>query len=106
MKNLPNSWSLQMKDGTTPILVGIQQQIDNWRLITYLQKRDEYRAKLAIPRAPSWTDTIPALVAHRYGTHNSSIAQLSYIVKLIWIKLWHMGNQAKAAHTAVDYSRL
>ena len=23
---LPNSWSLQMKDGTTPILAGIQQQ--------------------------------------------------------------------------------
>ena len=49
---LPNNWNLQMKDGTTPILAGIQQQIDYWRLITYLQKRDEYRAKLAIPQPP------------------------------------------------------
>ena len=31
MKDLiqPNSWSLQIKDGSTPILAGIQQQIDN-----------------------------------------------------------------------------
>ena len=59
MKDLmqPNSWSQQMKDGTTPILAGIQQQIDNWRLINYILKRDEYRAKLAIPRPPRWTDT-------------------------------------------------
>ena len=47
---LPNSWSLQMKDGTNPILAGIQHQIDNWRLTTYLQKRDDYRTELAIPR--------------------------------------------------------
>ena len=38
-----------MKDGTTPILAGMKQQIDNWRLMTYLLKRDEYKAKLAIP---------------------------------------------------------
>ena len=25
----PNSWSLQMKDGTTSILAGIQQQVGN-----------------------------------------------------------------------------
>ena len=63
--NLPSSWNLQMKYGTTPILAGIQEQIDNWRLITYLQKRDEYRAKLAIPTpkvdghdpSPSCTNT-------------------------------------------------
>ena len=59
MKNLiqSNSWSLQMKDGSTPILADIQQQIDNWRLVTYLQKRVGYRAKLAIPKPLRWTDT-------------------------------------------------
>ena len=48
----PNSWKLQMKDGTTPILAGIQQQIEDWRLVTYLLKRDENKAKLAIHRLP------------------------------------------------------
>ena len=35
---LPNSWTLNMKDGSTPIVVGLQQQIDNWRLVIYLQR--------------------------------------------------------------------
>ena len=35
---IPNSWCLQTKDGTTPRLVGLQQQIDIWRLVAYLQK--------------------------------------------------------------------
>ena len=34
---LPHSWRLYMNDGTTPLLAGLQQQIDNWRLVTYLQ---------------------------------------------------------------------
>ena len=46
---LPNSWTLNMKGGSTPILAGLQQQIDNWRLVTYLRRRDEYRAELIIP---------------------------------------------------------
>ena len=69
---IPNSWSLQMKDGTTPISAGLQQKIDNWRLDKYLQKRDEYRAELAIPRPPRWTDTTPALAAQVYDIHKSS----------------------------------
>ena len=54
MKDLliPNGWSLQMKDGTNSIPAGIQHQIDTWRLTTYLQKRDDYRTELAIPRTP------------------------------------------------------
>ena len=34
---LPNSLALNMKDGSTPILAGLQQQIDNWTF-TYLQR--------------------------------------------------------------------
>ena len=46
MKDLiiPNSWYLQMKEGTTPIMADFQQQIENRRLVIYLQKRDGYRA--------------------------------------------------------------
>ena len=55
MKNpiLPNNWNLQMKDGTTPILAGLKQQIDNWKLGTHLQKRDRS----------------PALAAQLYDVH-------------------------------------
>ena len=100
----PNSWSLQMKDGSTPILASFQQQIDNWRLVTYLQKRDDYRAKLAIPRPPRWTDTTPALAAQIYDVHKSSLPQAPHKAKLIWDKHWHKGNRAKAAQTATDYN--
>ena len=88
---LPNSWSLQMKDGTTFILVRIQQQFDKLRLVTYLLKR-QYRDKLAIPRAQRWTDTTPALAAKVYDIHKSSLPQASHKVKMIWDKHWHMGN--------------
>ena len=47
---LPDSWTLNMKDESTPILAGLQQQIDNWRLVTYLQRRDDYGVELIIPR--------------------------------------------------------
>ena len=60
---LPNSWTLNMDDGSTPILAGLQQQIDNWRLVTYLQRRDEYKAEIIILRPPRWTDTTPSLAA-------------------------------------------
>ena len=85
MKDLiaPNRWCLQMNDGTIPILEGLQHQIDNWRLVTDLQKRDEYRAELAIPRAPRWTDTIPALAAQVYVVHKLSLPQESHKLKLI-----------------------
>ena len=94
MKDLltPNSWSLNLKDGTTPLLAGLQQQSDNWRLVTYLQKRDDYRAELAIPRPPRWTDTAPALAAQVYDVHKSYLPQASRKVKLIWDKHWHKGN--------------
>ena len=36
-----NSWVLNMKDGSTPILAGLQQEIDNGRRVTYLQMRDD-----------------------------------------------------------------
>ena len=49
---LQHSWMLNMKDGTTFILAGLQQQMDNWRLVTYLQDRDMFRAALTIPRPP------------------------------------------------------
>ena len=94
---IADSWSLQMRDGTTLILVGIQQQIDNWRLVIYLQKRDEYRVKLTIPRPPRWTDTTSALAAQIYDVHKPTLPQVSHKTKLIWEKLWHMGHQAKAA---------
>ena len=107
MKDLiiPNSWCLKMKDGITSILAGLQHQIDNWRLVTYPPKRDEYRAKLAIPRPPRWTDTTPALAAQVNDVHKSSLPQASYRVKLTWDKHCHMGNQAKAAHTAEKLQR-
>ena len=76
----PNSWSPQMKNGTTPILAGIQQQIDNWRLVNYLLKRDEYRAQLAIPRPPRWKATTPALAAQIYDVHKSTLTQASHKV--------------------------
>ena len=49
---LPNNWTLNMKVGSTPILAELQQQIDNWSLMRYLQRRDEYRAELIIARPP------------------------------------------------------
>ena len=94
---LPNSWRLNMKDGSTPILAGLQQQIDNWRLVTYLQRRDEYRSELIIPRPPRWTDITPALAAQIYDVPKSSLLHVFNSVKLIWDKLWHKGNQAKGA---------
>ena len=84
-----------MKGGSTPILAGLQQQIDNWRLMTYLQRRDECRDELLIPRPPKWTDTTPALAAQIYDVPNSSLLNASHSVKLIWDKHWHKGNQAK-----------
>ena len=102
MKDLifPDSWSLQMKDKTTPILAGLQHQIDNWRPVTYLQKKGVYRAELAIPRPPRWTETTPVLAAQIYDVLKSSQPQASHKVKLIWDKHWNRGNQAKAAITA------
>ena len=58
---MPNRWSLQIKDGTTPTLAGLKQQIVNWRLVTCLQ--NEHRSELAKPRPPRWKDTTPALAA-------------------------------------------
>ena len=83
-----------MKDGTTSILVGIQKQIDSWRLVTYLLLRNKYRAKLAIPRS--------ALTAQIYDVHKLSLPQASHKTKLIWDKHWHIFNQAKDAHIAAD----
>ena len=80
---LPNSWTLNMKDGYIPILAGLQQQIDNWRLVTYQQRKDEYRAELLIPRPPRWKDTTPALAAKIYDIPNYSLLQASHSVKLI-----------------------
>ena len=89
---LPNSWNLQMKEGgTTTILAGIQQQIDIWRLIAYLERRDKNKAQLVIPRPPRWPDTITALAA-----------QALHRVKLILDKHRRMGDQVKVAQTAVD----
>ena len=94
---LPDSWTLNIKDGSTPILAGLQQQIDNWRLVTYLQRRDEYRAELIIPRPPRRTDTTPALAAQIYDVPESALLHASHSVKLIWDKRWHKGNQANGA---------
>ena len=90
-----------MKDGSTPILAGLQQQIDNSRLVTYLQRRDEYRAELIIPRPPRWTDTTPVLAAQIYNVPNSSLLHASHS-KLIWYKHWYKGNQAKVAKSAEE----
>ena len=70
---LPNNWTLNMKDGSTPILDGLQQQTENWRLATYLKRRDEHRAELIIPRPPRWADTTPALAAQIYDAPVSSL---------------------------------
>ena len=50
--------------------------------------------------------TTPALAAQIYDAHKSFLPQASHIVKLIWDKHWHLGNQAKAAYTAADYNEL
>ena len=83
---LQNSWTLNMKDGSTPILAGLKQQIVNWRLVTNLQRRDEYRAELLSLRPTRWTDTTLALAAQIYDVPNCSLLQASHIVKLIWDK--------------------
>ena len=59
-----------IKDGTTPILAGLQLRIDNWKLVTYLQKSDVYRDELTIPRPPRLTDTTPSLAAQVYTTNH------------------------------------
>ena len=91
---LAMSWRLNKDDRLTPKLAGQLQQIDNWRLVTYLQSRGEYRAALIIPRPPWWIDTTPALASQVYDMHNSSSLHATDNVKLIWIKHWHKGNQA------------
>ena len=91
-----------MNDGTTTILAGLQQQIDSWRLVTHLQAKDRLRAVLVIPKPPRWTDTTPALAAQVYEVHKSSLLHALHSIKLIWDKRWHMGAQAKAAHTAEE----
>ena len=75
-------------------------------MVTYLQNRDDYRAELAIPRPPRWTDTTPALAAQVYDVHKASLSQASHKVKLIWDKHWHKVNQAKEAHAAEEYDEL
>ena len=82
----PNSWTLNMKDGSTQLLAGLQQQIGNWRLVTYLHRREENRAELIIPRPPRWTNTTPVLAAQIYDVHNSSLLHASHSIKLIWDK--------------------
>ena len=79
---LSSSWTLNIKDGSIPILAGLQQQIDNWRLVTYLRRRDEYRTQLIIPRLPRWTDTTLALAAKKYDVHCSSLLHASHSVDL------------------------
>ena len=95
-----------MKNGTTPILAGIQQQIYNWRLVIYLQKRDDYRANLAIPRSQRWTETTTALATQVYGVYMSSLPQASHKVKLTWDKHWYKDNQADTASNVEDYNEL
>ena len=99
---LSESWTLNMKDEPTLILAGLHQQIDNWRLVAYLKKREEYRAELIIPRPPRWTDITPALAAQIYSLPNSSLLHASHSVKLIWDKHWHKGNQAKGAKSVEE----
>ena len=99
---LPNSWTLNMKDGFTPILAGLPQQIDNWRLVTCLQRRDEYRAEVIMPRPSRWTNTTPALVAQIYDIPNSTLLHASHSVKLIWDKHWHKGNQAEGVKSVEE----
>ena len=59
--------------------------------------------KYFIQRPPRWTDTAPALAAQVYAVHKSAILHSSHGAKLIWDKLWHMGNQAKATGIAEKY---
>ena len=75
-----------MKDSSTPILAGLQNHIGSWRLVTYLQERDEHRIGLAIPRTPRWMDTTLAMAAEVYGIHKSSLLHASHSLKLIWDK--------------------
>ena len=56
-------------------------------MVTYLQKRDETRAELAVPKPPRWTDTTPVLAAQVYDIHKSSLPQAPHKVKLIKDKL-------------------
>ena len=100
------AWSMQAKNGTTPNLAGLQHDIDNWRLRTYMTERDEFRADLAISRPPRWTDTTPALAAQIHDVKKSTLTQASFKVKLIWDKHWHMGNQAKAANSEEQYREI
>ena len=39
---LSHNWRLNMKDGVTQILAGLQQQIEKKRLVTYMQERESY----------------------------------------------------------------
>ena len=87
------------------ILTGLQHQINYCSLVIYLQKLDEYRAELVIPRPPRGT-IIQALPAQVDDAHKPPLPKASHRVKLICDKHWCMGNEAKAFHTffLVTYS--
>ena len=72
-----------MKDGSTPTLAGLQQQIDNWKLVTNLQRGEEYRVDLIIPSPPRWTDITPAFAAQIYDVPKSSLLHASHSDKHI-----------------------
>ena len=63
------------------ILAGLQHQIDNRRLATYLQDRDIHREALTISRPPRWTDTTAALASQIYIVQKSTIPIISHKVK-------------------------
>ena len=83
---LRHCWRPKMNDRTTSILIGLQQQIVNWRTDTYLEEKYRFRTAMAIPRLPTprWTDTTPTLVAQVYDAHKSSLLHASHIIKRIW----------------------
>ena len=72
-----------MKDGSRPIVAALQHQINNWRLVTYLQdrNRNRHREALTIPRPPRWTDTTLALASQIYNAQKLSLPTASHKVK-------------------------
>ena len=82
---IPHNCRLSKKNGTNPILVRLQRQIDSSRIAAYLQERDGHREALTIPRLPRWTNMTPALAAQVYNVHvhKSLLLNASHSVKLI-----------------------
>ena len=103
---VPGTWALHSAPQDSPTLGGIQQDIEEQRLRTYTEQRDQYRATAPTPRPPKWTGVTPLFAAAVFQQSKASIRSAAHNIRLFWDKGWHGGNKAKAGRTEEDIRQL